>query len=278
MKRIHWIASYPKSGNTWLRLMLQAYLAGGEAIDINRLTLGAWRTAGRAWFDEHIGVAASDLTGSEILALRPAAIRAWARTLAEPVYLKTHEARLALASDDYLTPADISLGGIYLMRDPRDVALSLARHLDVEIDEAITVMGTPDQRMEESRHRLRSRLVDQWGSWSQNVGSWIAPDPFPVHVVRYEEMRADPEATLCSVLSALGLPIVPETVRAVVAATTLDRLRAQEAANAFVEWQGKSLFFGDGRVHGWRDRLSADQVARIETRHGAVMRMAGYLE
>ncbi|MFY7960937.1 MAG: sulfotransferase domain-containing protein [Elsteraceae bacterium] len=277
MTWIHWLASYPKSGNTWLRILLQSYLAGGTAVDINKLTVGNWRSGERARFDEDIGVASSDLTGGEIQAWRAAAIQAWVRTLTQPVYLKIHDTRSTIAESDDLAPG-MTRSAIYLVRDPRDVALSLARHMTVSVDQAITFMGTLDQLMEQSRRRLHARLIEHWGSWSQNVESWLAPAPFPVHVLRYEALRSDPEAALLGVLTALALPLEPEKIRAAVAVAALDKLRDQERTSGFIEGLGAGAFFGEGRVQGWRGRLTARQIAQIEADHGPVMRCLGYLD
>ncbi|PKP93092.1 MAG: sulfotransferase [Alphaproteobacteria bacterium HGW-Alphaproteobacteria-16] len=269
MSGIYWLASYPKSGNTWLRLLLRSYLAGGTAVDINAPAPDGWSLNGRAQFDAAIGVAASDLTDAGILAWWPSALRYWTQTRTAPAYLKTH---------DLCQPLDVTLGAVYLVRDPRDVALSLARQADSSIDAAIAIMGTPDKIMGRSRDRLQSRLAQFWGSWSQNVESWLAPAPFSVHVLSYEAMRADPVAALSGLLPALGFSVDQAAVEAAVAATALKSLRAQEAAMGFVEAEGPHPFFGEGRVAGWRTRLTPAQRARIEADHGQVMARLGYID
>ncbi len=117
-----------------------------------------------------------------------------------------------------------------------------------------------------------------WGSWSENVESWLAPEPFPVHVVRYEDLRRDPAGILPGILSALGLEPDDSRIAAAVAATALETLRQQEDTCGFIERVGRHRFFGAGRIAGWRDRLTADQVSRIESVHGPSMRRLGYLE
>lgn len=64
---LYWLASYPKSGNKWLRLLLHSYLAGGAAVDVNIMALDGWSVNQRALFNEAIGVSASDLNDAEIL-------------------------------------------------------------------------------------------------------------------------------------------------------------------------------------------------------------------
>ncbi len=268
MSGIYWLVSYPKSGNTWLRLLLRSYRQGGTAVDINDLAEDGWTISSRTQFDEQIGLAASDLTDAEILDWWPSALQKWTQGRTEPAYLKTHALRV---------PCEFTLGAVYLVRDPRDIALSLARHADCSIDAAIEMMGTPDKVMNRSRYRLQRRLLEPGGSWSQNVERWLAPAPFPVHVLSYEAMRADPATALSGLLPALGFPVYPAAVEAAIAATALETLRAQEAAKGFAEAAGPNRFFGEGRVQGWRDRLTPAQVAQIEADHGPTMRRLGYL-
>lgn len=72
---LYWLVSYPKLGNTWLRLLLHSYLAGGAAVDINNMALDGWSVNQRALFDEAIGVSALDLTDEEILTWWPWVLR-----------------------------------------------------------------------------------------------------------------------------------------------------------------------------------------------------------
>jgi aryl sulfotransferase len=277
MSGLYWLASYPKSGNTWLRLLLQSYLAGGAAVDINAIAMGAGLSDQRAQFDEAIGVAASDLTHAEILAWQGLGLRAWLQKFNQAVYVKTHGVYTPTSLCGSPSVAEVTLGAIYLLRDPRDVALSLARHIDQGVDVAITLMGTPDKTMNRSRSYLKPRLPETWGSWSQNVEGWLAPRALPVHVVRYEALRAAPQAALLGILTALQLPIDLDAIQAAIAATDLAGLRAQEAAKGFTEGFGAQAFFGEGRVQGWCDRLTPPQVARIEADHGPMMARFGYL-
>ena len=269
MSGIYWLASYPKSGNTWLRLLLRSYAAGGAAVDINAAAPEGWSINARAVFDESVGVTASDLTDAEVLAWWPSVLRQWALERRDPAYLKTHM---------MAWPFDLALGAVYLVRDPRDVAVSLARHADRSIDAAIAMMWTRDKIMDGSRDQLPSRLPQLWGSWSQNVESWLGPLPFPVHVQSYEALRADPASALTELLPVLGFRVDRPAIDAAVAATALETLQAQEALTGFVEAEGPQRFFGEGRVGGWRDHLTPAQRARIEADHAPAMARLGYLD
>lgn len=278
MRGIYWLASYPRSGNTWTRLLLDSYVRGGAGVDINNIGVVRHTLYSTTVFDGLMGVSSVDLDPAQILAWRPAVLRKWLEQNDQTTLVKCHDMRRRQPDGDWLIPADVSLGGTCLVRDPRDVALSLAEHIDRTIDETITRMETPDLVMGKSIIRQSERLPNLWGSWSQNVESWLAADPFPVHVVRYEDLRRDTAGVFAGMLNALGFVPDDGRIAAAVAATELASLRQQEDTRGFSERRSRHRFFGAGAVGGWRDRLSADQVARIEAAHGPAMRRLGYLD
>ena len=86
-----WLASYPKSGNTWFRILLANLLDGADGpIDINGITTGVI-ASGRWAFDDVLGVPSADLTADEVDALRPAVFRAIAASEGRS-YHKIHDA------------------------------------------------------------------------------------------------------------------------------------------------------------------------------------------
>jgi len=277
MQGIYWLASYPRSGNTWLRLMLNSYDRGGAAVDINDVPLPSLMYS-RRFADSILGQAMGDLMPSEVLALRPTVMRAVRDQSKTPVTLKTHDMRFQLPSGEWQLPADVSLGGVYLVRDPRDVVLSLAKFLNFSIDEAICMMAEPNHMLARSQSRQSVQLVNILGSWSANVASWLSPTPFAVHVVKYEDMRRDPVSALAGILPFLGYAVDRGKVHAAVTETSLDILRDQEDAKGFIERSGPNRFFGTGQIAGWRSKLTPAQAARICRDHEPVMRQLGYLD
>ena len=75
MAGIIWLASYPKSGNTWLRAFLTSFQSGGQPVDINSMAGGPIASA-RKRFDDAMGVEASELTQEEIDRYRPRILEA----------------------------------------------------------------------------------------------------------------------------------------------------------------------------------------------------------
>ncbi|WP_404366254.1 sulfotransferase domain-containing protein [Sphingomonas sp. MMS24-J45] len=275
---IIWLASYLKSGNTWMRLALASLRAGGQAVDINRFG-GDEDTisASRRHFDTLLDIDSADLTASEIVECRAEVYRRVAATLRESALWKTHEACGASPLGTPLFPADATAGVVYLARDPRDVAVSLANHAGRTIDAAIAAMAEPGYTVSAATTGLPLQLPQRIGAWSENVESWLDHAPCPPIVVRYEDMRHDTAAVLQRVADGIGIPSDTDAIAAAVAATAFDTLRAQEDQAGFAERpQAAPRFFLSGTAGAWRDRLSPAQSARIERDHGTAMARLGY--
>ena len=276
-----WLASYLKSGNTWARLLLANFLADSEqAVHINRIddALPGFHPCARDWFDRVTGLPSSDCTDDEVEPLRPAALRAHAaETAGGRQFCKVHDALHDTSAGEPLFPEDVSAGAVYLVRNPLDVAVSLAFHFGGEdFSEAVTRMN--DRRFilggGERDPQLRQRLLD----WSGHVESWRSA-PFPVLAVRYEDLLADTVGQLGRMTRFLGLDGAADgrRLRRAAAAAAFSRLREQEARDGFLErYQRCRRFFRSGRSGDWRRHLSAAQARRVTRRHGAVMRACGY--
>lgn len=276
-RRLIWLASYPKSGNTWTRLFLQAYChPDQDGLDINRIELSL-HAGNRELFDRVIGLEASDLTPAEIERYRPAVYRQLALEADEPLFIKVHDCWRHNPDGDALFPADCTQVVIYLVRDPRAVAPSYAHHSGWSIDEAISRMADEAHDLCPQRDRLRSQLHQPLGSWSQHVLSWLDQTELLVHQVRYEDLMRAPEAEFAALIEAAGLPLDQERLNRALAQTHFELLQAQEATVGFKERLPKAQrFFRRGQAEGWRDELTEAQCQRIEADHGALMARLGY--
>jgi aryl sulfotransferase len=273
--KIWWLASYPKSGNTWLRLFVASVLSGRPA-DINRLNFLGANSNSRVAFDRVMGIEAADLSLKQQLTLRPRVYEVWAADAQRPLYCKAHEAYCLTPTGEPLFPTAATCGAVYVVRDPRAVAVSLAYHNTASIDQAIALMEDPEAVFSRSDRRLHRQLHQHLMRWSEHVESWLSA-PFPVHLVRYEDMRADPHAVFAALAMALGLRSDRATIATAVESTSFQRLHAQERASGFVEKPYRMpAFFREGRSDGWRDALKPEQAARIVAVHGDVMRRLGY--
>jgi hypothetical protein len=284
-----WIASYPKSGNTWMRVLLSNLMAGREAPeDINDLSLRQPIAASRSIFEEQTLLDSHLLFPEEIERLRPAALESFAASKQAAAFVKVHDAWTHMAPDSSGRSLPLlgrfARAALYLVRDPRDVAVSFSFHLGETLDSTIDCMNCPNNCLVPSDTQVRQRLSD----WSGHIRSWLDQTELPVHLIRYEDLRADTAGTLHRAVDFLGVRFEseasgPETINRAVRHADFTELQRQERQKGFREW-GRSLpaagrkehFFRQGRAGEWRRCLSAAQVLRLEAAHGAAMAKLGY--
>ena len=119
---------------------------------------------------------------------------------------------------------------IYLVRDPRDVAVSFAHHLSKSIDQAITMMADPQAMMVSERKRQTTHLPQFLYSWSGHVKSWLDAPGIRRLVLRYEDMVAHPEGCFGNAARFLGMESPPSMVAAAMEAIRFEKLSAAEPA------------------------------------------------
>ena len=211
MGGIYWLASYPKSGNTWLRTFLHNLQEDGdEPADINDLSTGSIAAA-RGWLDEVLGFDTAELTPDEVERLRPS-VYDWSARSDDTDYHKIHDAYTLTADGEPLVGRAATLGAVYIIRDPRDVAPSTANHWHCTVDEAITDMGRNEAVLAGTRRALPSQVRQRLLGWSGHVLSWVDAPALRCHVMRYEDMLADPLRTFTAAAAFLGLPDDEERV------------------------------------------------------------------
>ena len=278
MSGIYWLASYPKSGNTWFRSFLYNLQQDGDApADINELATGGI-ASGRGWLDEVLGFDTAELDPDEVDRLRPSVYR-WSLRDAEVGYHKIHDAYTYTQDGEPLVSREATLGALYIVRNPLDVAPSNANHNQSTIDQAIARMGEAKYALCRTRKALPSQVRQQLLSWSQHVLSWIDAPELNCHVMRYEDMLSDPIASFTQATRFLGLAQAPEQIEKAIRFSDFKELSRQEEQKGFKERPTKTeRFFRQGKSGGWRDKLSPEQVQRIVSDHGAVMQRMGYLD
>ena len=279
MNRFVWLASYPKSGNTWFRVFLSNYLCDANApVDINHLVDGPIASA-RSTFDATVGYDSSDLLADEIERLRPEVYLHLAEHATAPLYCKAHDAYTTLSDGRALFPPAATSCAIYFVRNPLDVCVSLASHFGHnDIARVVAEIGDRTHALFAKSDRERNQLPQKLLTWSAHVLSWVDAPAIRVHVVRYEDLKLDPEETFAFAVQFLGLPYDSARLRRAVEFSRFEELRRQEDTVGF----GEKLpcapsFFRQGEVGAWRAVLSTSQVQRVIADHRAVMMRMGYL-
>ncbi len=277
MKNLVWLASYPRSGNTWFRLFLSSILSGNSRMDLNQMEVGLLSNS-RRMFDELAGISSSELANDEINNLKPVVYQLLSCESADQLYLKAHE-RFFLNSDGFpLFPPAYSYGCVYIIRNPLDVAVSNAHFFSKSVDEVIAIMNNPGYSLNASIDCLYPLLEEWLGDWSGHATSWLNSG-IRVHIIRYEDMISFPVETFSKALKFLNLTFSEEQVRDAIAETSFETMKKSEGQLGFKEKiQSCDAFFWHGKAGGWRTFLTELQIKKIIGDHHEVMERFGYLE
>lgn len=271
------LASYPKSGNTWLRLVLDSALRGGAPADINSAPFDS--AAARTTIDRMLGLDSTDLREADLAQMRPGLWASAARKDDRPLVLKVHDAWLETPVGPRPFEAESVGAVLHVVRDPRDVAVSFAHHMGIPIDEAINAMADETYSLSAEPDRRRQNLPQYLSSWSRHAESWM-DSGLPLAMTRYEDLLREPLETFSRIFRRAGLEVSGEALSLAVEGARFETLQTQERAAGFVENRpgATAPFFRRGEAGGWRDTLTAEQVLRIESHHGPMMRRLGYLD
>jgi Sulfotransferase domain len=274
MGAIIWLASYPKSGNTWARNFLHNLLRPKDDTydinEMNELTTGA---LGPRWYAKLLKKPLEEASLDEVATVRAEAQGALAAAAEGLVFVKTHSALVT----DLGTPAinkEVTAGAIYIVRDPLDVAHSYAHHLDIALDEAIEIMNREFAHTANTKEQVYEPL----GSWSQHVRSWTHRPHQALHVMRYEDMLAKPELTFRRLCDFLLLKPTRDELAAALEKSSFERLQSQEEDRGFRERpEHADRFFREGKAGTWRKYLTGMQVRAIVEHHREQMARFGYV-
>jgi Sulfotransferase domain len=272
-----WLASYPKSGNTWTRAFLSnlaAILAGEQqglnVNSINRFTIGENFAQ---FYEERLGFKPTEKHRKEIAALRHDVQRWIADQYEGLVFVKTHNGLLNDQGRSIIN-FGVTSGAVYIVRNPLDVAISLSHHLGRSIDGAIETMGSLDVETPIND----KRVYEVWGSWSQNVGSWTRKPHPAIYVMRYEDMLSAPDKAFGGLARHLRLKPSPQQLALAIDHSSFANLKSQEEREGFRERpETAKQFFREGRAGQWKEILTPAQIDRIVNAHGEQMKRFGYL-
>jgi len=274
MGNIVWLASYPKSGNTWLRAFLANLVANrSEPVPLGELSRYADDEARPDLFGALAGKPSTSLGIDEIAALRPQVHAEIAARAQGTRFVKTHNTSGSFDGHP-LHNWQVTAGAIYVVRNPLDVAVSMTHHFGLDVDAAIERLG--DDNVATANDELFVSQV--LGSWSSHVKTWADLASERVLVVRYEDLIDKPAKPFAKVARLVGLGQDRARIERAQRYASFQSLAAMEKKHGFVEASDKAQrFFRKGRVNEWRDALDREQIARVVAAHREQMARFGYV-
>lgn len=274
-KNIVWLASYPKSGNTWFRIFLSNLRSESDVpVDINEIqTNGIFSS--KAIFEKATGIDASHLTPKEADELRSDVFRYYSSRIDDMIFIKAHDAYTYLPNGDPLFPSDVSYGAIYFVRNPWDVAVSWAFHNGKNATNAHTNLNK--NTIIAKQNGYANQLQQQLPNWSKHIESWIGQSNIPVLLLRYEDMKNESLATFRKAVQFLGWEHSDEEILEALKKSSFKQLKKQEEEKGFNErLRQQKQFFRSGTVGDWKNHLSETQEDAIKEAHLEVIKKLKY--
>lgn len=274
---IIWIASYPKSGNTWVRSFISSYMYGDEG-NFNFELLENVSQFPALKHYKNVNLKPMNLLESA---------KGWV-TCQEYInldnkihYLKTHNAMCKLNEYPF-TNSQNTIGAIYLVRDPRDVAVSFAHHFNITIDEAINQMIKSKNPSYFSDDLKNEDIVGSViGSWSENYNSWKNFGLKEKIIIKYEDLLANPYDCFYKIIIFLKklykIEINEDKIKKSINSTNFFTLQKLENDFGFKEQANGRRFFRKGENSNWKKTLTVKQINLINKNFSVDMKELKYL-
>ena len=276
-KNIIWIASFPKSGNTWMRFFLNSLMHKKDEItslDTDARISGACTAKGifKEFFPENMS------GPKDTFKNRPTAIDKFAASReGKKVIMKTHSAYAAFEGVPQI-PKDNTLGAILVIRNPFDTLVSCMNHFGFDQEGAFNFLDKISSSINETDKHY-AVLCANWDGFAQ---SWMKnATSFPLHVVRYEDMKSKPVTEAMRLNKMFNLKVGENEIVDAISATRFNKLKQLETGEGFKEASEKASeagggFFNRGEVGYFNEILTDDMIKRVNDRFGDAMKSYGY--
>ena len=290
-KKMFWIASYPKSGNTWLRLILCGLFFSKDG-NINNFdilsNITSFDSLNNFKFIKNISqndfnkiFQGDEYDDDSLITYSKYWIEAQKRINilnGKFGFFKTHNARVKV-NKNYYTDSSSTAGFIYISRDPRDVAISYSKHLNNNIDETINFLLAGQIR---SKQKTNSKMPEIILNWRDNYLSWKKFTEVPGLFIKYEDIINNIDLEILKIINFFdkqyGIKIENKNtkIKNIIKTTEFKNLQKIERLYEFPE-RVNSQFFRKGEKFQWKKSLNEEQISLIQKKFRDIMIELNYL-
>ena len=284
---IFWIASYPKSGNTWLRALISAYYYSKDGV-FNQAFL---KNIGQ--FPERSHFASFDYNMQKITDTTKFWIKAQEKINEDNKlrFFKTHNIYGAVNEFNFTNKKN-SAGCIYIVRDPRNVITSLKNHYELSDTQALEWMTNSKKFIYNVENATKNGYSDfqLLSSWSENYRSWKNQSEIPIKIIRYEDLLNETYAVFKDVLEFINKvlnikeKLNKNKIKNSVSSTFFHKLKNEEKKNGFAESvvskknRERIPFFNLGPDNDWRKILDKNQQSKLTDTFKDDLKELGYVK
>lgn len=278
---IFWISSYPKSGNTLVRAILTGlfFAQDGKVTFEDIRKIGLFESTRRLNFIKDINKEDFyNLGDLKILS------KYWQKIQTNSElkinkgfgFLKTHSSLVSI-KNNLFTSKNVTKGYIYVIRDPRDVCISWAKHSNYSIDESINFLCNQLSVLKwinKSKFSILPKNIFPLqfvSSWSEHVKSWTENNiNVPKLIIKYEDLIINKEKTIRQIKDffekkyTIKINDFENKLKNIQETTSFNYMKKTEDINGFDEAMPWSKFFRNGKKEQWKNVLNKKQRSKIE--------------
>ena len=276
-KKIVFIASYMKSGNTWMRSIICSLMNNGEFLleDLKKIKLFSqevyFNKLPNVKYQENGNLDFNFISNNWIEAQKVINLSSNEKLK----FFKTHNIR-GIINNNYFTDERVCKGFIYLIRDPRDICISLAKHMNTNIDQAIDIMLFQNNFVTNV-----FKVNESVCTWKEHIESWVNFRTVPRLIIKYEDMIFDIKKIMEQTINYLNIlyekkQFSEDNIIKTIKKTKFSKLQELEKTYGFSEATNNN-FFRKGKSGEWKKILNNEQIKLIEKELGSTMTKLGYV-
>lgn len=273
---IMWIASYPKSGNTWVRALLSNFLLENDSkknIFEKMMIIPSFPK--KKFFKNIVD---ENILRKNYMELFKYFIKAQEKINADKKLhiLKTHNFYGSVNGNKF-TDKDNTIGSIYIVRDPRSVAVSYAHHSNISYEKSVELMLNQTRLGLNNLYYPEARM-----SWNVHLNSWITNSQSNL-IVRYEDLLEKTPSVLKDILNFINLFLKrkieynKKKILECINECSFKNLSSLEKNIGFAEKEKNNFFFRSAKLDEWKSSLGKDLIKKIEKNFYKEMKKLKYL-
>ena len=281
---IIWIASYPKSGNTWIKSLLSSYLYSNNGIFNSNLSKKIQQFPDKNYFKYFIQDFSDTKKISDYWIASQDRINLFNEN--KTIFFKTHSA-LCTYKNNSFTNKNNTQAVIYVVRDPRNVITSISNYYSLSIDESYNFMIDKNKIISEAERGGKNfGIATVLGSWALHYKSWEKIKFAPIFIVKYEDLIKNTKNTFISILNFLStlmdIKIDEKKIINTINSCRFDVLSNKEKEEGFIESvahkesEKKLKFFNLGKKNDWKNLLDPKIEEQIRFKFNKEMKELGY--
>ena len=292
--QIFWLSSYPKSGNTLLRYILIALFFtedGKFSFDKSKFISQFDQTViiknnKHIFGDDFRKIGNIEIFYKYMDQLQTKKSLGFENDF---IFLKTHAGLFEINNNSF-TKIENTRGFIYLVRDPRDVCISNAKHNGVTFDQSINIMLNKNTMIDWIKRKEDENIFNKhttpkslMSSWENHVISWTSINwNIPYLILKYEDLVYDKKNTLQKIVLFFEKNYnfkfhdINTRISNILETTDFKNFKKYEENHGFNEASRFSSFFSVGRKNQWKEKLTKNQIKKIEGSFSKVMKDFNY--